>query len=367
MKIGSVLLLCSLAQALRRKRFDEDSDSSSTSIVVHGGSKRGPANDNAAFLRELAQFRSELYPEVHMYDQDPLSYVEVGGSPIRAKALEAKWLPIQCSVLGINVKIVETIYGGGPKENTVHKVMDVMTRNIYAYKLFGKADDFAAEMNFFTFADHPYIIKPVCVMRDPKNDLRAGMLLEFNDGWSSMQYARLPTTTPYDLVRIAAQLLSALEYAHWLGFVHADLKPDNVLVDRQGNVKMIDFGFALPLPYSKSNRGNPNILAPELAQIVPGPINEAIDWWAYGATLATWNGFKFLDAFRRAGPDDKYVACRIGKTAGWKFGEPPYAFPADLRQIIYVLMTPKVGERTFNTVANLALLKSLPYFKDVHW
>lgn len=271
-------------------------------------------------------------------------------------------------MLGINAKIVQTIYGGGPKENTVHKVQDSKSHKIYAYKLFGKADDFAAEMDFFTFADHPYIIKPICVMRDPKNDLRAGMLLEFNDGWSSMEYARNPQTTSYDLVRISAQLLSALEYVHWLGFVHADLKPDNVLIDKNGNVKMIDFGFALPLPYSKSNRGNPNILAPELAQIVPGPINEAIDWWAYGATVATWNGFKYLDEYRKTMPgDEKYVAIRIGKTSGWKFGEPPYAFPVDLRQLLYVLMNPKASERSFNTAHNLAVLKQLPYFKDVQW
>lgn len=252
----------------------------------------------------------------------------------------------------------------------MHKVMDTKTRRLYAYKLFGKADDFAAEMNFFSFADHPYIIKPICVMRDPKNDLRAGMLLEFNDGMSSFKYAQLPSTAPHDLVRLAAQLLSALEYVHWLGFVHADLKPDNVLVDGEGNVKLIDFGFALPLPYFKPNRGNPNILAPELAFIVPGPINEAIDWWAFGATLATWNGFKYMDRYRRRSSEDdesKYVAVRIGKVSGWTFGEPPYTFPADLRQLLWVLTTPVVGRRTFNSASNLALLKSLPYFKEVQW
>jgi serine/threonine protein kinase len=344
-----------------------------------GGNKRND-NDKQKFARELSQVRSELYPEASMYRDQVLDGLERNGSPIRARTLEAKWLPIQCSVLGIKTTIQQTLYGGGAKENTVHKVVDVVTKKSYAWKLFGKADDFAAEMNFFTFADHPYIIKPICVMRDPKNDLRAGMLLEFNDGLSSLEYARLPSTTPHDLVRIAAQLLSALEYTHWLGFVHADLKADNVLVDRRGNVKMIDFGFALPLPHFKSNRGNPNILAPELAFLVPGPINEAIDWWAFGATIATWNGFKYLPAYRKPGHEkrrlhmdaidddgDKYVAVRIGKTVGWKFGEAPFAFPADLRQLLWVLMAPNPEDREFNTAMNLALLKGLPYFQDVHW
>ncbi len=252
----------------------------------------------------------------------------------------------------------------------MHKVQDTRTHQIYAWKLFGKADDFAAELNFFTFADHPYIIKPVCVMRDIRSDLRAGMLLEFVDGGSSLQYARSPKTTSYDMVRMAAQLLSALEYVHWLGFVHADLKPDNVLVDSNGDIKLIDFGFAIPLPHYKLHRGNPNILAPELALIVPGPVNEAIDWWAYGATLATWNGFKFLDNYKRPSRGDdqlKYVAARIGKTAGWQFGEPPFAFPTDLRQVLYLLMTPNPQERTFSSASNLAFLKSLPYYRDVHW
>lgn len=58
-------------------------------------------NDNSKFLQELGQFRKELYPEAHMYKDDPVSELEANGHPIRAKALEAKWLPVQVIKNGV--------------------------------------------------------------------------------------------------------------------------------------------------------------------------------------------------------------------------------------------------------------------------
>ena len=50
--------------------------------------------------------------------------------------------------------------------------------------------------------------------------------------------------TPESVLSMALQLLSILERIHVAGFVYNDLKPDNILVDERGQIKLIDFGLA---------------------------------------------------------------------------------------------------------------------------
>ncbi len=81
----------------------------------------------------------------------------------------------------------------------------------------------------------------------------------------------------------ASEIVLALEYLHSpkLNVVYRDLKPENVLLDREGHVKITDFGFAKIL----KNRtwtlcGTPEYLAPEIIQSKGH--NKAVDWWALG-------------------------------------------------------------------------------------
>ena len=66
------------------------------------------------------------------------------------------------------------------------------------------------------------------------------------------------------------QLLLGLEYLHANGIIHRDLKSANVLIGREGNIKITDFGSCKKFAsseknYTKSMKGSPYWMAPEVA------------------------------------------------------------------------------------------------------
>lgn len=76
----------------------------------------------------------------------------------------------------------------------------------------------------------------------------------------------------------------ALEHVHDSGFMHLDYKPENILVTRSGNVRLVDFDLARPIPQKpiklSENPGTPAYMAPE--QLQRQPIDQRVDIFAYG-------------------------------------------------------------------------------------
>jgi predicted Ser/Thr protein kinase len=87
-----------------------------------------------------------------------------------------------------------------------------------------------------------------------------------------------------------AQIAEAVAYAHQRGILHRDLKPDNILVDRQGHPRITDFGLARrldegpQLTTTGSIMGTPSYMSPEQAQGLT-ELTPAVDTYALGAVL----------------------------------------------------------------------------------
>lgn len=79
---------------------------------------------------------------------------------------------------------------------------------------------------------------------------------------------------------------SALEHVHDSGFIHLDFKPENILLSRNGALRLVDFDLSIPKPErpikTKSNPGTPAYMAPE--QLLRQPIDHRVDIFAYGVT-----------------------------------------------------------------------------------
>ena len=92
-----------------------------------------------------------------------------------------------------------------------------------------------------------------------------------------------------DIVRVAVDVVRALQFAHAQGVMHRDLKPDNILLHADGRAVLSDFGIARAVSgYVASTGvnmtiGTPQYLSPEQAQ--GRPLDARLDFYALGVTL----------------------------------------------------------------------------------
>ncbi|XP_077534233.1 citron Rho-interacting kinase-like isoform X4 [Haemaphysalis longicornis] len=187
----------------------------------------------------------------------------------------------------------------------IHMVKEKATGDIYAMKILRKDDTLSQrEVAFFeeerdilarAGQSGPWLTRLQYAFQDSAHLYLVMELLPGGDlfGLLDRSGGLLPEG---DARFYLAELTLAVHALHSLGYVHRDVKPDNVLIDRTGHIKLADFGSAAKLADKKSlsNRlpvGTPHYVAPEvlsamggggLAACATAQGSTGCDWWSLG-------------------------------------------------------------------------------------
>ncbi len=175
--------------------------------------------------------------------------------------------------------------------STIWRVRDCQTDRLYALKRVIKrqSSDYRFmeqaqnEYNVASQLDHP-VLRHLYGLRRIKQWLslrEIHLIMELCEGRT------VQDNRPKDVqetVRIYCQVAGALAYMNAQGFVHADMKPNNILVAADGTVKVIDFGQSCRLGAIKRRiQGTPDFIAPE--QVHRRPLDGRTDVFNFGASL----------------------------------------------------------------------------------
>jgi len=135
--------------------------------------------------------------------------------------------------------------------------------------------------------DSPFIVQLRYAFQTPD---RLYMIMDFVNGGELFFHLRRSTRFTEERTRFyAAEIFLALDYLHSIGVIYRDLKPENVLVDVEGHIKLTDFGLSKKFFAGDRNEktfsfcGTPEYLAPEILKGVGH--DKGVDYWSLGALI----------------------------------------------------------------------------------
>uniref|UniRef100_A0A672P501 Rho-associated protein kinase n=1 Tax=Sinocyclocheilus grahami TaxID=75366 RepID=A0A672P501_SINGR len=179
----------------------------------------------------------------------------------------------------------------------VQLVRHKASQQVYAMKQLSKFEMvkrsdsafFWEERDIMAFSKSPWIVQLCCAFQDEKY---LYLVMEFMPGGDLVTL-----TSNYDIPEewarfYTAEVVLALDAIHSLGFIHRDIKPDNMLLDHNGHLKLADFGTCMKMDSSGMVRcdtavGTPDYISPEvlMSQGGTGYYGRECDWWSVGVFI----------------------------------------------------------------------------------
>ena len=208
--------------------------------------------------------------------------------------------------------------------------------------------------------NHPFIVSLYFAFQDEK---KLYLITEFMQGGELFYHLHRERFFSNERTQFyAAEIVLALDHLHKNNCIYRDLKPENVLLDKDGHIKLADFGLSkIMLEKNKAKAftlcGTPDYLAPEILE--DKGYDKTVDWWSLGALiyemLVGYSPFKMK----------KGEQLNIEK---YKEPVPLHNhFAPEAKMIITDLLVVEPSKRLGYGSNGTENIKKHPFFKDINW
>ena len=226
---------------------------------------------------------------------DAATTIVRGKAPVALPAAHERGDLKPGTTLGGRYRIISTLGAGGM--GVVYKAHDLELDDVVALKMLRpgvlldseQLDRLKSEIKLARKITHPNVLR---TFDFGEVDGRPYISMEYVRGLTLRYLLGETERVPYSAaLRIARQLSAGLGAAHEVGVLHRDIKPENLILEANGNAKLMDFGIARPARRAEPGHtqpgtfiGTPNYCAPE--QLTGEDVDERGDIYACGVVMS---------------------------------------------------------------------------------
>lgn len=213
-----------------------------------------------------------------------------------------------------------------------------------------------AERYILSRVQHPLVVDLFATFQDSMN---VYMLMSYVPGGELFTHLRRAQRFTPDVTRFyLATIILALKYLHSFNIIYRDLKPENLLLDSKGYLRLTDFGFAKIVDdRTWTLCGTPEYLAPEIIQ--SDGHGKAADWWACGVLcyemLVGYPPFYDVNDY---GIYEKILSGQIH----WPRSMDPLS-----KSLVKAFLNPDRSKRLGNMIGGAQDVLEHPWFRGVDW
>ena len=238
------------------------------------------------------------------------------------------------------------------KNNYYYAIKNISTKQILHEQLHTNLD---LERSILLQIDHPFIVKLVKTLRDKKY---VYFLMEYIQGKELFDVIReIGLLSKFQTQFYAASMMLAVEYLHERRFIFRDIKPENIMVLKNGYIKLIDFGTAKKCEDKAATIiGTPHYMAPEV--ILGDGYSFQVDFWSIAICMYEFMCGAVPFGENAEEPMDVYLAV-INDPLQF----PPYCKDRDFKHLMQLMLT----KNQLSRYSKLGQISSHVWFQTFNW